>query len=420
MQSYTLYLASEFLKDRHPYVPDLNQRPVHDPEQVSLAYNENAVPKLAALLVYDKLSPEKRRDALHTLNEIVSNQETKEIMVENHIVITATALMTDDNKDVRFEAVLLVGSLFFIDVGRLQFDSLENNYKIIQSLIFDKEIKVRESVGWALYRLSMHKDGTDMMNKSGTIYKIVDAFNLFCTFDQVEENIYYDIYLLETLINLSRYDVNIKNMLKKGLLKTFNSILLNENDLYSKVLSKGLYKQLRELVLSTCKNITLIIEGKMEAFKENLVLTASKYLNSDLENERLYSSSLFMSVTNILPPKKQICEYEEKINNVTHYIILEKICNLLEDKNEDIKENTILALRNLADLPEGFLKIIDILHDKLEIMNEVFGVESLRGLTELLPKLSQYKNPPYVEKENLPKYSKIIKGIIYFYKKFQE
>ena len=89
MQSYTLYQASEFLKKRHPYVPDPNPRPIIDPEQVSLAYNERAVPKLAELLLYEGLSPQKRRDALHTLNEIVSHQETKEVMIENQIINNA-------------------------------------------------------------------------------------------------------------------------------------------------------------------------------------------------------------------------------------------------------------------------------------------------------------------------------------------
>ena len=173
MQSYTLYQASEFLKDRYPYIPDPNPRPLMDPEQVAIAYNERAVPKLADLLIYPPLSSQKRRDALHTLNELVSHQETKCDMITHKITLHATCLMVDDNPEVRFEAAYLVGSLMFLDVGRLQFDSLEGNYTIMQKLIFDPVTKVRESVGWLLYRLSMHKDGTKMMNKSNTIYKIV-------------------------------------------------------------------------------------------------------------------------------------------------------------------------------------------------------------------------------------------------------
>ena len=43
-----------------------------------------------------------------------------------------------------------------------------------KKLIFDDEIKVRESVGWLLYRLSLHQRGIEMMNESKTIYKMVD------------------------------------------------------------------------------------------------------------------------------------------------------------------------------------------------------------------------------------------------------
>jgi hypothetical protein len=124
--------------------------------------------------------------------------------------------------------------------------------------------------------------------------------------------------------------------------------------------------------------------------------------------------------------EKQIIKEQKEIkdfaysNNTVHYEILEKICALLEDSNYDIRENSKLCLQNLSNLPEGFIKIIDILHDKLELMDEVFGVDSLNGLTDLLPKLSTYKNPPHIEEVMINKYTKVIKGIIYFYKKYKE
>ena len=458
MQSYTLYTTSEFLKDRHPYIPDPNPRPLMDPEQVSIAYNERAVPKLADLLIYDKLSSQKRLAALHTLNELVSHQETKCDMITNQIVISATNLMKDENPDVRYEASFLVGSLLFLDVGRKQFDSEKINYEIMQKLIIDEVTKVRESIGWLLYRLSLHKDGTMMMNESNTISKMVLAFNKYSVAELIEENAIYLLYLLEAIINCSRYDYNIRQTLGRGLLNSFNRILEDYNLDFSSKLSRGLYRQMRELILSACKNITLTFDGKKEAYKENLIITCSKFLNSDLEKERLYTSSMFMSVTNILGAKNQICDFtdaekykqkmekrkeilnsefpeeaEKKIiaeqkeikdfaysDNSIHYEILEKICALLEDKNYDIRENAKLCLQNLSNLPEGFIKIIDILHNKLVLLNEVFGVDSLNGLTDLLPKLSTYKNPPNFEQNLLPKYINVIKGIIYFYEKYQE
>ena len=60
MQSYTSYRVSEFLKDRLPYIPPKDARPLMDPEQVAVAYNERAVPKLADLLTYKELSSEKQ------------------------------------------------------------------------------------------------------------------------------------------------------------------------------------------------------------------------------------------------------------------------------------------------------------------------------------------------------------------------
>ena len=459
MQSYTLYTTSEFLKDRHPYIPDPNPRPLMDPEQVSIAYNERAVPKLSDLLIYKELSSDKRLAALHTLNELVSHQETKCDMINNGIVKSATNLMEDKNADVRFEASFLVGSLLFLDVGRKKFDSEKINYEIMQKLIFDEVTKVRESVGWLLYRLSLHKDGTLMMNESNTISQMVLAFNKYSSSELIEENVIYLLYLLEAIINCSRYDYNIRQTLGRGLLNSFNKILDDYNQDFSSKLSKGLYRQMRELILSACKNITLTFDGKKEAYKENLIITCSKFLNSPLEKERLYTSSMFMSVTNILGAKNQICDftdaekYKEKMerrkqilncefpeeaekkiiseqkeikdfaysDNSIHYEILEKICALLnKNENYDIRENAKLCLQNLSNLPEGFIKIIDILHDKLELMDEVFGVDSLKGLTDLLPKLSTYKNPPNVEKKMLSKYTKVIKGIIYFYEKYQE
>ena len=126
-----------------------------------------------------------------------------------------------------------------------------------------------------------------------------------------------------------------------------------------------------------------------------------------------------MQKKKIIIEQKEIKDFAYSDNSI-HYEILEKICALLKDENYDIRENAKLCLQNLSNLPEGFIKIIDILHDKLELMDEVFGVDSLKGLTDLLPKLSTYENPPNVPKEMLSKYTRVIKGIIYFYEKYQE
>jgi len=86
----------------------------------------------------------------------------------------------------------------------------------------------------------------------------------------------------------------------------------------------------------------------------------------------------------------------------------------------DTKQNSIMALKNISELPEAFLKIVHILYDELKLLNEVFGIQALKGLAELLPKLSKYKNPPIIEKEKLPLYAKYIKGVVFFITKYDD
>ena len=215
-----------------------------------------------------------------------------------------------------------------------------------------------------------------MLIDSLTVDKMVVAFNKYFSASKFKENQEYVIYLLDAFINCSMYDFGITHMLKSDLLFTFNNILLNENNIFGSMLSEGIFLQIKELILDVIKNITLIKDGKLEAIKENLIYTISVFLSSEIEKERLFSTSFYMSVANTLEAKLQICNYtiENKyiILEVIMNILIQKLCKLLVDANNDIKENSKLALQIIAELPDGFLKITDILHEKLDILNEVY------------------------------------------------
>ncbi len=64
-------------------------------------------------------------------------------MIEYGIVTSTALLMLDPNPHVRREAAGLIGSLFFLDIGRKSFNSIPENYKILHCLIFDLEIEVK-------------------------------------------------------------------------------------------------------------------------------------------------------------------------------------------------------------------------------------------------------------------------------------
>jgi hypothetical protein len=163
-----------------------------------------------------------------------------------------------------------------------------------------------------------------MLIDSLTVDKMVVAFNKYFSPSKFKENQDYVIYLLDAFINCSMYDFGITHMLKSDLLFTFNYILLNENNIFGSMLSEGIFLQIKELILDVIKNITLIKDGKLEAIKENLIYTISVFLSSEIEKERLFGTSFYMSVSNTLEAKLQICNYT--IEN--KYIILEVIINL--------------------------------------------------------------------------------------------
>jgi hypothetical protein len=197
---------------------------------------------------------------------------------------------------------------------------------------------------------------------------MVDAFNIYSTPHFAGNNSIFLLYLLGSFINISMYDFGTQHLLNKGLLASFNNILDDKHKNYHNNLDKGRYEQMRELILSILKNVTLIKDGKIEAISERLIYTVSQYLNSNLENERLYSSAFMMAIGSLLEAKKEICSYT---NSHGKFEILEKICLLLEETNLDIKKNTVLCLVILSELPSGFLKIVDILYDKLTLLDEV-------------------------------------------------
>jgi len=79
---------------------------------------------------------------------------------------------------------------------------------------------------------------------------------------------------------------------------------------------------------------------------------------------------------------------------------------------------------NVAELPEGFLKICHELSDKVEILDEIFGPKSVKALHQLLPKISQYENPPEIRGSELElqleDYRKYMKAMAIIFEKYKE
>lgn len=57
-----------------------------------------------------------------------------------------------------------------------------------------------------------------------------------------------------------------------------------------------------------------------------------------------------------------------------------------------MRKNLKVTLINIAELPEGFLKIAHELSDinMMDLLDEVFGPRAVKALHNLLPKITEY------------------------------
>lgn len=100
--------------------------------------------------------------------------------------------------------------------------------------------------------------------------------------------------------------------------------------------------------------------------------------------------------------------------------------NRLMNQHEypDLRKNLKVALINVAELPDGFLKICSELSDKVEILDEIFGPRCVKALHELLPKINQYADPPEIRGSSiemyLDDYRNYLKALAFIFEKYKE
>ena len=151
-----------------------------------------------------------------------------------------------------------------------------------------------------------------------------------------------------------------------------------------------------------------------------MILSAWKYLDSPSYSDRLNASLTLMSCTIHLNGKQQAVWYTSD-DKKEPKIIQKVIERLYEVGNPDLRKNLKVALINIAELPEGFLKIVHELADKMDLLDEVFGPRSVKALHNLLPKLSDYLDPLRIDpREIASRYMRYIKSLAYIIKKYKE
>ncbi|KRX00211.1 Armadillo-type fold [Pseudocohnilembus persalinus] len=395
MQSYKIHVVSEHLKDRYPYL-ELPFRERLDKTEVYDAVFDRAIPKLVEILLMPNIEHYKYRDAFITLNEQVSHQENKDMMISEGLVGIASAYLQHKVVEIRREAVLLLGSLCSIKRGRDFLD--ETSYEGLKFMILDDNLQAREACQWAICRIVSGRDGVEQIVKSELVKDMISSFLKHAQENQVEEARYL-IMLLESFLYVLQYDDGIQFFLKKNVVQRLNEMLKNEKNTYF------------DESLDCLSKIAVNFEGKEEIINHKVIDTASKYLESEEIKEIQYAVILIMNAAIHLEGKKQ-CTY------VKNDFIITKLINLLTNDNYDFEgfmlRDIQQTLKNISELPDGFYQITKILANNVEKLNEVFGPSVILSLAQLLPKTSELARPPFLDEKKADEYKVYAKTICEF------
>jgi len=241
-----------------------------------------------------------KRDALKTLNEMVSHQETKDIMISENVIEAVSPLLSDKNADVRREAVSLIGSFANSERGR---QKLPVAFKGMQQQLTDEAPLVREIDAWALLRLSTSREGCELISANKLATNMVVAFIRYTNPANFSKDLHkFFSYLLEAFINITEYDNGIIPTLGTGTIAALRDILLPDykNDF-------GIYLQrIQEYALKLLGNISVNHKGKDECIKEKIIDASSPFLSSEILQERIYAAFTIMSCAIHLEGKNQI------------------------------------------------------------------------------------------------------------------
>ncbi|OLQ14838.1 hypothetical protein AK812_SmicGene958 [Symbiodinium microadriaticum] len=116
LQAYNRHIISDHLKDRHPYLEDIRGHLKGD--DVSMAQGDRLFPRLVEQLTAPNMAPERLVEALRTVCDLCSHQESKTVAISSDVIAAATHLLLHDAVPVRRDACRVISSMSLLVGGR--------------------------------------------------------------------------------------------------------------------------------------------------------------------------------------------------------------------------------------------------------------------------------------------------------------
>eukprot|EP01017_Pseudomicrothorax_dubius_P022976 TRINITY_DN24717_c0_g1_i2.p1 TRINITY_DN24717_c0_g1~~TRINITY_DN24717_c0_g1_i2.p1 ORF type:complete len:497 (+),score=80.92 TRINITY_DN24717_c0_g1_i2:36-1526(+) len=410
MQSYQLHIVSEHLKDRHPYL-EAEFRDRYDPTQVTLAVFDRSIPKLVEIILMPDIEEFKYRDAIRTLNELVSHQENKSNIIDSNIHSRLFSFLRHTNIDIRRETILLLGSLFTVERGRRKIDAAF--FAGVEAMLFEESRETREACAWCLNRVASGRDGVQLMITHGIVRVMINAYHRFSKLDApnfVAETKFV-ILLLEAFQPILLTDDGIAFFLGTKTIKWMNDILRRLRQAPN--LLHQMTGKVCHLTLAALGKLAVNPKAKAECIEEGVIFTANSFLVSHSESEVFHALETIMFCTILLEGKNQ-CVGAERDE------ILLQIIKLLHHSNVEIVKLAKQTLVNIADLPLGFAKIAGHMSVLIDLLDDIFGTRAVSHLAKLLPNPIKAATPPLLPAERQEEAKNVMRALGHFIRKYDD
>jgi hypothetical protein len=277
MQSYEHHIVFESLQRRHPYLQEPFTSDI-EPQQITVAIFDRMIPKFREVLIQEDLDFGRCRDALKTLNELVHQPEIMDKMIDYDLLQIAASLLKHQSWEVRTQAAILLSSFA---ISRRAREIFGYAFPMLQDLLEDPVLPVREAVAMTFEKLSVNDDGCIRIVTSKCAECMIESFIAHSKDADClkRDDGQYLIHLLEAFSNLTFSDQGIEPLLGKSAVATLNSII---SLAYVEEIMLPNHKQkIRELSLRVLGNISINFLGKQECIDNKVVLNAWKYLDSE-------------------------------------------------------------------------------------------------------------------------------------------
>ena len=131
------------------------------------------IPKFREVLILEDLEHERCRDALKTLNELVHQPEVLDKMIDHDLLQIAANLLKHPSEEVREQAAILLASFALSKRAREIFGYA---FPMLQELLEDSVLKVREAVALTFEKLSVNDDGCRRVVASKSAEAMIESF----------------------------------------------------------------------------------------------------------------------------------------------------------------------------------------------------------------------------------------------------